>query len=189
LQANSGERLVARLVQRRAIRQQTLARFKKERGGLPSVLGGKTTHANCGVGRQHWTPSAHLVDKSKEFGLPYFRYSISKSDILMCLTEINSTKGQELLSGLIRIHILYHACKEPIFGLGMIEELQRHGYKLSAGTLYPMLHGLERKGLLRSRKLRIGRISRRIYRATATGQRTLARAREKVKLLLGELLE
>jgi PadR family transcriptional regulator PadR len=70
----------------------------------------------------------------------------------MQLTEIKSTKGQDLLSGLIRIHILYHACKEPIFGLGMIEELQRHGYKLSAGTLYPMLHGLERRGLLCSKK-------------------------------------
>ena len=61
----------------------------------------------------------------------------------MKLTEIKGVKDRELLSGLIRIHILYHACKELIFGLGMIEELQRHGYKLSAGTLYPMLHGLE----------------------------------------------
>ena len=53
----------------------------------------------------------------------------------MKLTETRHIKDQELLSGLIRIHILYHACKKPIFGLGMIEELQRHGYKMSAGTL------------------------------------------------------
>jgi DNA-binding PadR family transcriptional regulator len=107
----------------------------------------------------------------------------------MQLTEIKSTRSQEFLSGLIRIHILYHACKEPIFGLGMIEELQRHGYKLSAGTLYPMLHGLESRGLLRSERIRLGRRSRRIYRATARGLKALAKAREKVKLLLGELLE
>ena len=107
----------------------------------------------------------------------------------MQLTEIKSTKGQEFLSGLIRIHILYHACQEPIFGLGMIEELQRHGYKLSAGTLYPMLHGLEKRGLLRSQRIRTGRRNRRMYRATTRGQKALARAREKVKLLLGELLE
>jgi len=107
----------------------------------------------------------------------------------MNLTEITRVRDQELLTGLIRIHILYHACKEPIFGLGMIEELQRHGYKLSAGTLYPMLHGLERKGLLRSRKIRLGRRGRRVYRATASGRRALVKAREKVKLLLGELLE
>jgi PadR family transcriptional regulator PadR len=107
----------------------------------------------------------------------------------MQLTEIKLIRNRELLSGLIRIHILYHACKEPIFGLGMIEELQHHGYKLSAGTLYPMLHGLEKKGLLRSETIRTGRRSRRMYRATTRGRKALARAREKVKLLLGELLE
>ncbi len=107
----------------------------------------------------------------------------------MELTEIRHVKDQELLSGLIRIHILYHACKEPIFGLGMIEELQRHGYKMSAGTLYPMLHGLESRGLLRSKKIRLGRRGRRVYQATASGRKALANAREKVKLLLGELVE
>ena len=107
----------------------------------------------------------------------------------MKLTEITNTRNQALLSGLIRIRILYHACKEPIFGLGMIEELQRHGYKMSAGTLYPMLHGLESRGFLRSKKIRLGRRIRRIYRATASGKRALTKAKEKVKLLLGELLE
>ncbi len=107
----------------------------------------------------------------------------------MALTKITTIRDQELLSGLIRIHILYHACKEPIFGLGMIEELQHHGYKMSAGTLYPMLHGLESRGLLRSQKIRLGRRSRRVYRATESGRKALAKAREKVKLLLGELLE
>lgn len=107
----------------------------------------------------------------------------------MALTKITSIRDQELLSGLIRIHILYHACKEPIFGLGMIEELQRHGYTMSAGTLYPMLHGLEKRGLLRSEKIRSGRRSRIIYRATISGRKALAQARTKVKLLLGELLE
>jgi len=104
-------------------------------------------------------------------------------------TEIKPGRDQELLSGLIRIHLLYHACHEPIFGLGMIEELQRHGYKLSAGTLYPMLHGLENRGLLRSKKIRLGRRGRRVYRATAAGKQALERAKEKLKILLGELLE
>ena len=48
-----------------------------------------------------------------------------------------------LYGGLVRLHLLYHAVKEPIYGLAMIEELGRHGYKLSAGTLYPILHDLE----------------------------------------------
>jgi DNA-binding PadR family transcriptional regulator len=108
----------------------------------------------------------------------------------VCYVSLAMTdNNQELLSGLIRIHILYHACKKSIFGLAMIEELQRHGYKLSPGTLYPMLHGLESKGLLRSQRMRVGRRSRRVYRATSTGRKALRLAKEKVKLLLGELLE
>jgi DNA-binding PadR family transcriptional regulator len=103
--------------------------------------------------------------------------------------EVNPANSQEIYSGLVRIHILYHACQGPIFGLGMIEELRRHGYRLSAGTLYPLLHGLETKGYLRSREARSGRSIRRVYRATAAGRKALALAREKVKELVGELLE
>ncbi len=68
---------------------------------------------------------------------------------------------KELYSGMIRLHILYHASKRPIFGLWIIEELGRHGYKLSPGTLYPILHALERKGYLRSTEKREGRQARR----------------------------
>lgn len=94
---------------------------------------------------------------------------------------------RDLFSGLIRLHILYHAGKEEIFGLGIIEELARHGYKLSPGTLYPVLHGLERKGYLRSSEHRDGRRIRRVYKATAAGKKALAAARVKVTELVGEL--
>src|SRR4051812_19964170 len=96
---------------------------------------------------------------------------------------------RDLYSGLIRLHILYHAEREEIFGLGIIEELARHGYKLSPGTLYPVLHGLERKGYLRSATERSGKSARRIYRATPLGRKVLAAAKEKVSELFGELLE
>jgi PadR family transcriptional regulator, regulatory protein PadR len=79
-------------------------------------------------------------------------------------------KHQDLLVGLIRLHILHHAAKEEFYGQWMIHELARHGYTLSPGTLYPMLHALERRGYLRSRKARQGRTYRRIYRATALGR-------------------
>ncbi len=98
-------------------------------------------------------------------------------------------EDHQLFSGLIRLHILHHACKEPIFGLGMIEELARHGYRLSAGTLYPLLHGLERKGYLRSFEKRSGNHSRRMYRATPAGRKALAAAKHKVQELFGELFE
>jgi PadR family transcriptional regulator PadR len=96
---------------------------------------------------------------------------------------------RDLYSGLIRLHILHHAEKEPIFGLGMIEELARHGYRLSAGTLYPILHGLEAKGYLRATEHRNGRHSRRMYRMTPSGRRALAAAKAKVRELFGELFE
>ncbi|MDE2183831.1 MAG: helix-turn-helix transcriptional regulator [Alphaproteobacteria bacterium] len=96
---------------------------------------------------------------------------------------------KELYSGLIRLHILHHAADKPIFGIGITEELARHGYKMSAGTLYPLLHGLEAKGLLRSHDKRNGRSVRRLYRATPAGKRALAGAKEKVRELFGELFE
>ncbi len=97
--------------------------------------------------------------------------------------------GVELYSGLIRLHVLHHACREPVFGLGMIEELGRHGYRLSPGTLYPLLNELEKKGLLRSsRRLVEGRF-RRVYRATPAGRKALYSAKHRVKELFGELFE
>lgn len=96
---------------------------------------------------------------------------------------------RELYSGLIRLHILYHAAKAPIFGLWIIEELGRHGYKLSPGTLYPILHALEHKGYLRSSEQRDGRQVRRLYRATPAGRKALAAAKAKVRELVGELFE
>ncbi len=96
---------------------------------------------------------------------------------------------RDLYSGLIRLHILYHACHEPIFGAGIGEELGRHGYRLSPGTLYPMLHGLEEKGYLRSSEERDGRRSRRVYRVTPAGRRALKTAKVKVRELFAELFE
>lgn len=96
---------------------------------------------------------------------------------------------KDLYSGMIRLHILYHASKEPIFGLGIIEELARHGYKLSPGTLYPILHGMELKGYLRSKEERHGRQARRLYRATPAGKKALRSAKEKVRELVGEIFE
>jgi PadR family transcriptional regulator PadR len=96
---------------------------------------------------------------------------------------------RDLYSGLIRLHILHHAEKDSIFGLGMIEELARHGYRLSAGTLYPILHGLEAKGYLSSAERRHGTKIRRVYRVTPAGRRALVAAKAKVRELFGELFE
>jgi DNA-binding PadR family transcriptional regulator len=96
---------------------------------------------------------------------------------------------RDLYSGLIRLHVLHHAAEEPIFGLGMVEELARHGYKISPGTLYPLLRGLEKKGYLRSWDERDGKSGRKMFRATPAGRRALESAKQKVRELFGELIE
>ena len=74
---------------------------------------------------------------------------------------------RDLYSGMIRLHILHHADKEVIFGAGMAEELARHGYKISPGTMYPILHGLEKRGYLHSSEERAGKsVRRRLWNYT-----------------------
>ena len=89
----------------------------------------------------------------------------------------------------MRLHILHHAVEGPIFGLGMLEELGRHGYRISPGTLYPLLHGLEKKGYLTPSEVRKGKSLRKVYRATPTGRKALAAAKVKVREFIGELFE
>ena len=96
---------------------------------------------------------------------------------------------RELLSGFVRLHILLHATDAPVFGAWIIEELAHHGYRLSAGTLYPMLHALEKKGYLTSEEQRHGRSIRRLYRATDLGREGLRVARQQAGELFGELVE
>ena len=96
---------------------------------------------------------------------------------------------QDLLVGLIRLHVLHHAVDEEIYGQWIMEELARHGYRLSPGTLYPMLHGMEKKGYLRSREMEMGRAARQLSRATPKGVKALAVARDKLRELVGELIE
>jgi PadR family transcriptional regulator, regulatory protein PadR len=89
--------------------------------------------------------------------------------------------------GFIRLHILFHACQGPIFGLEMIRELERHGYTLSPGTLYPILHTLERDGYLIAEKRVVGGKIRKYYSATESGRQALAEALVKVRELMDEI--
>ena len=95
---------------------------------------------------------------------------------------------QELFAGFVRLHVLHHAAEGDLYGQWMIEDLARHGYKLSPGTLYPMLHGMEKKGYLTSRKEQAGRTFRRVYRATPLGVEALNIARVRVREFIKEVL-
>jgi len=97
--------------------------------------------------------------------------------------------SREVLLAFWKVHILHHAEREPVYGQWMLEELRRHGYVLSPGTLYPLLARLERHGWLRAlpgprRTLR----HRRNYRLTPAGRRVLELLRAQVAELYGEVV-
>lgn len=96
---------------------------------------------------------------------------------------------RELFAGLIRLHVLHHAVEGEVYGQWMMDELARHGYRISPGTLYPLLHGLEEKGYLKSHQERSGGRTRRIYHATPKGREALDVAKDKVRELFEEILE
>jgi len=107
------------------------------------------------------------------------------------MAEKKSKQGrnQELYIGLVRLHVLHHAAEERIFGLGIIEELGRHGYRLGPGTMYPLLHSMERRGWLRADSEIVQGRRRKTYAATAAGRRALELARVRVRELYEEMFE
>lgn len=96
---------------------------------------------------------------------------------------------REFLLGFIKIHILHHAAVEPVYGLALIAELRRHGYELSPGKLYPVLHRLAEAGYLRRLDRVVNGKVRKYYVLTRRGGVALEGARAKVGELVGELLE
>jgi DNA-binding PadR family transcriptional regulator len=96
---------------------------------------------------------------------------------------------RHFFNGFIRLHILYHAAKEPTYGAEITEELVRHGYRIGSGTLYPTLHLLEELGYLRSRTELVRGRRRKYYRATLAGRKVLDEARQKLVELVAEVIE
>jgi|SRR5687767_12295121 PadR family transcriptional regulator, regulatory protein PadR len=96
---------------------------------------------------------------------------------------------RHLFTGFVRLHILYHADKEPICGVEIMEELRHHGYKIGPGTLYPVLHELEAAGHLRAANHVVGGKRRKNLRTTARGRKLLAEAREKLVELASEVVD
>jgi PadR family transcriptional regulator PadR len=105
------------------------------------------------------------------------------------MTKSSGDKHQDLYIGLVRLHVLYHAAKEPVFGQGMMQELGRHGYRLGPGTMYPLLHSMERRGWLRARPIVVAGRRRRSYLATRAGKAALDEAIGRVKELFDEITQ
>lgn len=99
-----------------------------------------------------------------------------------------TTINKEILLGFWKIHIMHHAAEGPVVGQWMLQELQRHGYQVSPGTLYPMLKRMEGHGWLRSEvEPSRGPKSPRRYYLTDQGREVLAIVEAQLTELLGEL--
>ncbi len=96
---------------------------------------------------------------------------------------------RETFLGFIRVHLLHHAAQQRIFGTEMIEELGHHGYELSPGTLYPILHAMEGAGYLSSEQENVAGKMRRYYSITPQGRAVLEQLKQKVRELTREVLE
>ena len=95
---------------------------------------------------------------------------------------------RNIFLGFIRIHILHHAYEGEIFGVEMMDELRRHGYSISSGTLYPILHSLEKDGYLTRRDEVVGGKVRKYYRITEKGVKALEKAKKKIQELVEEVM-
>ncbi|MBW2589494.1 MAG: helix-turn-helix transcriptional regulator [Deltaproteobacteria bacterium] len=96
---------------------------------------------------------------------------------------------REIDLAFIKLHILYHAANEEVYGLGLIEELARHGYKLSPGTLYPTLAKMQQTGILTSTLKIVNHKQRKYYHITNSGLKQLNRLKVKIKELYKEVVE
>ncbi|MGS2779388.1 PadR family transcriptional regulator [Robertmurraya sp. GLU-23] len=94
---------------------------------------------------------------------------------------------RKLFLGFIHIHILHHAKEKPIFGVWMLEELKEHGYNISSGTLYPILHSMEEDGLLSKEEKNVQGKIRKYYSTTEKGIQILDEARKKAYELFKEI--
>ena len=96
---------------------------------------------------------------------------------------------RKVLMGFIRAHILHHAVEENgIYGIWMMDELREHGYEISPGTLYPILHEMEKDGVLGSERINVGGKIRKVYRATGEGVEVLSRLRKFISELSHEVI-
>ncbi len=103
--------------------------------------------------------------------------------------ETHSRIFRDLMLGFVRIHVLHHASNEPIYGSGISAELERHGYRLSWGTLYPLLHSLTAEGFLAREEQVVDGKVRKYYRITPLGRRALQSARDKALELVNEITQ
>ena len=83
---------------------------------------------------------------------------------------------KSLISGITTMLLLKLLEEKDMYGYEMIEVLRERSqnvFELKAGTLYPLLHNLEEKGLLTVYEREAGNKVRKYYSITKNGKKTL----------------
>lgn len=96
---------------------------------------------------------------------------------------------RDFFLGFVKVHLLHHASRGPVYGVWFIEELARHGYHLSPGTMYPLLHNLEASGYLSREDWVVEGKVRKYYSITPLGEKVLTEARTKIQELVHEIVD
>jgi DNA-binding PadR family transcriptional regulator len=91
--------------------------------------------------------------------------------------------------GAVQLHVMHHAAQGEVHGLALIEELGRHGHRLSPGTLYPMLHRLQEAGMLACREVVVEGKRRKLYRITGFGRKAFTQCQKALRELAEEVLD
>ena len=83
---------------------------------------------------------------------------------------------KSLISGSTTMLVLKLLAEKDMYGYEMIESLRERSenvFELKAGTLYPLLHSLEAKGLLNVHEKEAGNKVRKYYSITKHGRKIL----------------
>jgi len=105
--------------------------------------------------------------------------------------ELVSHKDQiyrSFLQGMVELFVLQRAEKEPVYGVSLHKALHDLGYAISPGSLYPLLHSLEKKRLLRCHIHEVGGRIRKYYELTKEGRSCLAAVRQDLAGLVEEII-
>jgi PadR family transcriptional regulator, regulatory protein PadR len=103
--------------------------------------------------------------------------------------EKNERLLRDFFSGFVKIHVLYHTGHRPFYGQELKDELKEHGYSISYGTLYPLLHKLCAGGYLAREDRSVDGKVRKYYSLTAPGSQVLEDAKRKLRELVEEVLD
>lgn len=91
---------------------------------------------------------------------------------------------KSIISGSMTMLLLSLLSEKDMYGYEMIDTLRQKSqnvFELKAGTLYPLLHGMEEKGLLSVYEKSASGKTRKYYRITKEGRQVLRKKTEEWK--------